>query len=73
MDAAGAKRAADNLSLVLVLDLLLLRICQLVRKLLQVFFAHRAASVLKGLEKQDRQNPAFTLLSLQLQTLLCVY
>jgi hypothetical protein len=29
--------------------------------------------VLKGVEKQDRQNPAFTLLSLQLQTLLCVY
>jgi hypothetical protein len=26
--------------------------------------------VLKGVEKQDRQNPAFTLLSLQLQTLL---
>ena len=57
MEAAGARRAADNnLSLVLVLDLLLLRICQLVRKLLQVLFAHCFLPL--EVEKQDRLNPA---------------
>jgi hypothetical protein len=70
MEAADARRAADNnLSLVLVLDLLLLRICQLVRKLLQVLLSHGVLLLQQGLKSKTGRTLLLPFFVLNPQTL----